>query len=157
LGLGDYFWCSGIAGESLRMDAGRGGLVGGIGVERVQAVADVVAEEGGVDAAEGGGVGFEFAEGGGEEAGGAERVRALEVVEGDSDLDEALQEGLFGLRGSEPEGFPGFVGGKEFSSIVVPEALGERAVGPVEGHVFGQKERTTEILSKELLRMTTRS
>jgi len=139
------------------MDAGRGGLVGGIGVERVQAVADVVAEEGGVDAAEGGGVGFEFAEGGGEEAGGAERVRALEVVEGYGDLDEALQEGLFGLRGSEPDGFPGFVGGEEVGGAVVAQALGERAVGPVEGHVFGPKERTTEILSKELLRMTPRS
>ena len=97
--------------------------------------ADVVAEEGDVEGGEVGWVGFEFAEGGGEQAGGAEGVRALQVVEGDGDLDEALEEGFFGLRGGEPDALPGFVGGEELSGVVVAEALGERALGPVEGHV----------------------
>ena len=43
-----------------------------------------------MSAAKLGGVGFEFAQGGGEEAGGAEGVVAAEVVEGDGDLDERL-------------------------------------------------------------------
>ena len=68
------------------------------------------------------------------------------MVEGDGDLDEGLQEELFGLRGGEPDGFPGFVGGEVSAGVVLAEAFGERAVGPVEGHVFGRKERTTEIL-----------
>lgn len=116
------------------MDAGRGELGGGISGEGVEAGADVFAEGAGRDAAEGGGVGFEFAEGGSEEAGGAEAVVALEVVKGDGDLDEALQESLLGLRGGEPHTLPGFVGGEEFSGVVMAEAFRERAVGPVESN-----------------------
>ena len=141
----------------MRVDAGWRKWGGGVGGEGLEAGADVVAEGGGGDAAEVGRVGREFAEGGGEETGGAEGVRALEVVEGDGDLDESLEEELFGLRGVEPDALPGFVGGEEFGGVVVAEALGERAVGPVEGHGDGrEEERNTEILSEKLLRMTAR-
>jgi hypothetical protein len=71
---------------------------------------------------------------GGEEAGGAQEVIAAEVVEGDGGLDEGLEEELFGLRGVEPDALPGFVGGEVFGGVVVAEAFGERASGPVEAH-----------------------
>jgi hypothetical protein len=116
------------------MDAGWGDWVGGVGGEQLQAVADVVAEVGHVDVGESGWVRFEFAEGGGEEAGGAEGIFAVKVVEGDGDLDEALQEGFLGLGGVEPDGFPVFVGGEEVGFVVVAQALGERALGPIECH-----------------------
>jgi hypothetical protein len=113
----------------------RCGLDAGWGLVRVeglQALADVVAEESDVDGAEVGGVGFEFAEGGVEEARGAEGIVALKVVEGDCDLNEGLQEELFGLGGVEPDALPCFVRGKEVGGVVVVEALGEWALGPVE-------------------------
>ena len=139
------------------MDAGRSKVGRGWGGgEGVEAGADVVAEERDVDGGEVGWVGFELAEGGGKQAGGTEGIVALEVVEGDGDLNEGLEEELFGLRGGEPDGLPGFVGGEESTGVVLAEAFGERAVGPVEGHVFGRKERTTEILSEKPLRMTSR-
>ena len=82
----------------------------------------------------------------------------------DGGLDEGLEEEFFGLGRGEPDGLPGFVSGEEFGGVVVVEAVGERAVGPVEGHVFGRRERiygrrgrTTEILSEKPLRMTTHS
>jgi len=128
-----------------------------VGGEGVEVGAEVVAEEGDVEGGEVGWVGREFGKGGGEQAGGAEGVRAAEVVEGDGDLDEGLEEELFRLRGGEPDGFPGFVGGEVFGGVVVAEAGGERAVGPVEGHGDGrEEERNTEILSEKLLRMTAR-
>jgi hypothetical protein len=134
---------------------GRVKLAERIGVMKgFEALVDIVAELGDVDVGEVGWVGFELAESGGEEAGGAEAVLAAEVMHGDGGLDEGLQEELFGLGGGEPDALPGFVGGEEFGGVVVVEAVGERAVGPVEGHVFGRRERTTEILSEEPLRMT---
>lgn len=118
-----------------RVNAGRAELDGGWGCgEGMEAVADVVAEEVDGDAAKCGRVGLEFAQGGGQEAGGAQGVLALEVMEGDGDLDEALQECLFGLRCEEPDALPGFVGFEEACSVVVAQAFCERAVDPVEGH-----------------------
>jgi hypothetical protein len=73
-------------------------------------------------------------EGGGEEAGGSDEVVALKVMEGDGDLDEGLEEELFGLGRGEPDALPGFVGGEELGGVVVAQALGEWAVRPVEGH-----------------------
>ena len=40
----------------------------------------------------------------------------------------------FRVAGREPDALPGFVGFEEAGSVVVAEAFGERAVGPVEGH-----------------------
>jgi hypothetical protein len=58
----------------------------------------------------------------------------MEVVEGDGDLDEALEEELLGLRGGEPDALPGLVGFEELAGAVEAEAFCEGAVGPVEGH-----------------------
>ena len=75
------------------MDSGGGELsAGGVGGEGVQVGTVVVAEERDGDLAEIGWVGFELAEGGGQEASGADGVVALEVVMGDGDLDEGLEE-----------------------------------------------------------------
>jgi hypothetical protein len=143
-----------LSRTSEKVDAGWGELGGrGVGGEGVEAVADVVAEEGDVEGGEVGWVGLEFAEGGGEEAGGAEGVRALEVVEGDGDLYEGLQEELFGFGRGEPDALPVFVGGEVFSGVVVVEAFGEGAVRPVKGHgrslaeaeqIGGRQKRITE-------------
>lgn len=96
--------------------------------------ADVVAEESDVERGEGWSVGFEFAQGCGEQAGGAEVVVAMKVVEGDGDLDEALEEDFFGLRGGEPDTLPGLVSLEELAGAVEAEAFCEGALGPVEGH-----------------------
>jgi hypothetical protein len=76
-----------------RVDSGGRELSGGwVGGEGVQIGADVVAQEGDGDLAEIGRVGFELAQGGGEEAGGADGVVALEMMVGDGDLDKGLEE-----------------------------------------------------------------
>ena len=118
-----------------RVDAGPREWDGSVSGKVLQAGADVVAEELDVEAGEVRYVGLEFAQGGGEEAGRAEGVVAAEVVEGDSDLNEALQEGFFRLGGVEPDAFPGFMGFRSTRrrcSRGWPSAGG--ALDPIEGH-----------------------
>ena len=106
----------------------------GVGGESLQAVADVVAEESDGEAAEVGRAGVEAAEGVFEEAGGTQRTAAALMFEGSGDLDDSLEEGLFGLGRGKPDQFPRLVGGEVLAGIVAAEAFGEFSLGPVEGH-----------------------
>ena len=49
-------------------------------------------------------------------------IAVLIMVESGSELDEALQESLFGLGFDKPDFFPDFVGFEEFSGIKMVEA-----------------------------------
>lgn len=102
--------------------------------EMAQAVAEVVAELGEGDGAEVWRVGIEAAKGVGEEALRTEAVVALQMMASRGDLDEALEEGLFGFGGVSPEVFPGLVRVPEEACVVAVQAFGQRTGGPVKVH-----------------------
>jgi hypothetical protein len=79
---------------------------------------------GDVDACVEGRVGGKTEEGSAKEGMCAEAVIALEVVEGGGDLDEGLEEGLFGAGEGEPDGLPMLVGLEELTVAVAAEAFG---------------------------------
>jgi hypothetical protein len=82
-----------------------------------------VQEEVRADALVGGQVGLEFAEALVELAGCAEGVVALVVVEGDSEVDEALEEGAVRLSGGCPEFLEDFVAVEELAAVEEGDAL----------------------------------
>ncbi len=102
--------------------------------EDFKAVADVVAEKGEVEAAKVGWQWVEAAEGVPEQARGAEGTAAALVFEGGGDLDDSLEQGLFGFGCGQPDQFPRLVGGEVLAGVVAAEAFGEFSLGPVEGH-----------------------
>jgi len=124
-----------LSSTSEQLDPGRRNLGAGlVSGEKLNAFTDVAPQQGDVERREVAWVRLELAEGGGKQPAGPERVRALKVVEGDGDLDQALEEQLLRLRGGEPDAFPGFVRGEELAGVVMTQPLGERAVDPIEGH-----------------------
>ncbi len=82
-------------------------------------------EEVRADALVGGEVGLKFAEALVKLAGCAEGVVALVVVEGDGEVDEALEEGAVGLGGGCPEFLEDFVAAEELAAVEEGDALSE--------------------------------
>lgn len=103
--------------------------------QRLEAIANIVAQEAEIDVAELRRIRCEATECSGEKACGAELVVVpLEVLEGCGDLDERLEKWAFGLWSGKPYGFPLLVSFEVLAGVVEVQAFGERAACPVEGH-----------------------
>lgn len=64
------------------------------------------------------------------------------VVEGGSNLDDALEKGFVGHEGGKPDGFPGLVGVPEFAGIELADATGEEGVLVGGGHGIRTRDRS---------------
>jgi len=91
-----------------------------------QTAGAIAQEEVRANAAAGGQVGLEFAEALVELAGGSEGVLALVVVEGDGEVDEALEECAIRFGGGRPEFLEDFVAAEELAAVEEGDALLEQ-------------------------------